>query len=76
MWESLFRAKFLLNFLIFSQKRYVFKWNGNLPQYWRKLDNLQLEIPENTILEAEFIYEMRGEVFIFLLVNWIYLKHV
>ncbi len=44
------------------QKSYVWKWNGTGGKKWTKLDNLRLELPRDTLLKAEFVQEMKGEV--------------
>ena len=42
----------------------MFKWDGGSGGRWRKLseDNVQVELPMNTLLEVEMVQEMKGEV--------------
>ena len=47
----------------------MFKWDGGSGGRWRKLseDNVQVELPMNTLLEVEMVQEMKGEV-----IYWLY----
>lgn len=48
-----------------SQKTHVFKWVGKAGAKWIKLHDVRLELPEDTLLEVEFVHELRGEVCMF-----------
>ena len=48
--------------LVFCRQRsHVFQWDGKSAGKWSKVD-VKLELPKNTILEVEFVQELRGEV--------------
>ena len=53
-----------LHFPLFShvQKSNVWKWNGQSSNRWMKLDMVKMELPRDTVLKAEFVMELRGEV--------------
>ena len=44
------------------QRSHVFKWDGR--SKWRKLDedSIHVELPAKTLLEVEFVQELKGEV--------------
>ena len=44
------------------QKSFVFKWDGQAATSWTRLEELQTELPRDTIVEAEVVQEMRGQV--------------
>ena len=53
-----------------SQKRYmilslgksqVYKWDLDHPTKWTRVEELKIEIPRDSILDVEFVEEMRGE---------------
>ena len=45
-----------------QQKSQVFCWDGRRSSRWHKLDNIRVELPTQTLLEVEFVVELRGEV--------------
>ena len=44
------------------QKQFVFKWNGDPSSNWNKESSLTIELPMDTVLEVEYVQELRGEV--------------
>ena len=44
------------------QKSFVYKWDGAAGTTMRKLDEVKVELPRNTVVEAEIVQELRGEV--------------
>jgi len=47
--------------IICLQRSHVFQWDGKSAVKWLKVD-VKLELPKDTILEVEFVQELRGEV--------------
>ena len=47
--------------IICLQRSHVFQWDGKSVGKWLKVD-VKLELPKDTILEVEFVQELRGEV--------------
>jgi len=47
--------------IIYWQRSHVFQWDGKSAGKWSKVD-VKLELPKDTILEVEFVQELRGEV--------------
>jgi len=43
------------------QRSHVFQWDGKSAGKWLKVD-VKLELPKDTVLEVEFVQELRGEV--------------
>jgi len=43
------------------QRSHVFQWDGKSVVKWLKVD-VKLELPKDTVLEVEFVQELRGEV--------------
>ncbi|KAL5008105.1 hypothetical protein ScPMuIL_013686 [Solemya velum] len=42
-------------------RTHVFKWDGLAKSKWKKLDMMQIELPLGTLIEAEFVQELKGE---------------
>ena len=41
----------------------VYQWDGHAHQVrWKRIDGVKIELPRETIIEAEFVTEIRGEV--------------
>ncbi|KAK7105134.1 cap-specific mRNA (nucleoside-2'-O-)-methyltransferase 1-like [Littorina saxatilis] len=49
------------SFLLSCGKSQVFWWDGRANSKWRKLDNLRVELPTQTLIEVEFVVELKGE---------------
>jgi len=47
--------------IICRQRSHVYQWDGTSAGKWSKVD-VKLELPKDTILEVEFVQELRGEV--------------
>ncbi|KAK7487035.1 hypothetical protein BaRGS_00021705 [Batillaria attramentaria] len=43
------------------KKSVVFCWDGRSHGRWRKLEGMRVELPTQTLLEVEFVVELRGE---------------
>lgn len=50
-----------MTIIICWQRSHVFQWDGKSAGKWSKVD-VKLELPKDTILEVEFVQELRGEV--------------
>ena len=46
----------------YFQRSHVFKWDGQSRSKWTKLDEVKIELPMETIVQAEVVQELRGEV--------------
>jgi len=55
------RTTLLYVTMICWQRSHIFQWDGKPGGKWLKVD-VKLELPKNTILEVEFVQELRGEV--------------
>ena len=44
------------------QKSNIWKWNGQSSSKWTKMDFVKMELPRDTVIKAEFVMELRGEV--------------
>ena len=44
------------------KKLQVWKWNGCRKTSWVKVDEVHMELPRDTLIEVEFVQELRGEV--------------
>ena len=50
------------SYTILSQGRArVFRWDGKVLGKWTKVEEVKLELPSDTILQVEFVQELRGE---------------
>jgi len=47
--------------LLSEQRSHVFRYDGRLSK-WQKVEEVKVELPKDTILEVEFVQELRGEV--------------
>lgn len=50
--------------VICRQRSHVFQWDGKSAGKWTKVD-VKLELPKDSILEVEFVQELRGEASLF-----------
>ncbi|XP_002738079.1 cap-specific mRNA (nucleoside-2'-O-)-methyltransferase 1-like [Saccoglossus kowalevskii] len=49
-------------FILSLGRSHVYKWDGNISSRWTKLiDTISLEIPKNSLIEAEITQELKGE---------------
>lgn len=48
-------------YLLGCGRSHVFKWDGNPQSRWRKLDEIRIELPTDTLIEVEIVQEMKGE---------------
>lgn len=49
------------SFMLSCGKSVVFSWDGKKNGRWRKLEGMRVELPTQTLLEVEFVVELRGE---------------
>ncbi|XP_076464840.1 cap-specific mRNA (nucleoside-2'-O-)-methyltransferase 1-like isoform X2 [Babylonia areolata] len=49
------------SYLLSCGKSQTFHWDGRSNSRWRKLDNIRVELPTQTLLEVEFVEELKGE---------------
>ncbi|CAH1792799.1 unnamed protein product [Owenia fusiformis] len=48
-------------FLLGLGRSHIFKWDGLSGMKWRRLDDVKLELPKDTLLDVEIVQELRGE---------------
>ncbi|XP_013416099.1 cap-specific mRNA (nucleoside-2'-O-)-methyltransferase 1 [Lingula anatina] len=48
-------------FLLSLGRAHIYKWDGRPETPWRKLEEIKLELPKDTLLEGELVQELKGE---------------
>lgn len=48
-------------FLLSLGKSYVFQWDGQENTRWQQVNCVRIELPADTLIEAEFVQELKGE---------------
>jgi len=54
-------SRFHYSIVVCWQRSHVFQWDGKPAGKWIKVD-VKVELPKDTVLEVEFVQELRGEV--------------
>lgn len=49
-------------FVFTFKKSYVFQWDGQENTRWQQVNCVRIELPADTLIEAEFVQELKGEV--------------